>query len=109
MTYFGLADKCIMIDINDKTNFMGKSFMYHGRALADVNESDANDFSHTNCGSPDDVANILTAEPSLVVARNLQDRLLQRVPIAPGWGLNVVAIANVYTFLEPVTSGLWTF
>jgi iron complex transport system substrate-binding protein len=50
MTYFGLADKCIMIDINDKTNFMGKSFISKAAPIDDVNEYDANDFSHTNCG-----------------------------------------------------------
>jgi iron complex transport system substrate-binding protein len=105
MTYFGLADHCIMIDINDKTNFMGKSFMYHGRALADVNESDANDFSHTNCGiTVEDVANILAAEPSLVVVPVTfkTDYSNEYQSLLDG-GLNVVAIANIYTFLEPVT------
>ncbi|NLX46997.1 MAG: ABC transporter substrate-binding protein [Euryarchaeota archaeon] len=103
MTYFGLADRCVMIDINDRTNFMGKSFMYHGRALADVNESDANDFSHTNCGiTVDDVANILTVEPSLVVVPFYfkTDHANEYRSLLDG-GLNVVAIANIYTFLEP--------
>ena len=36
MTYFGLADKCVMVDMNDMTNYLGKSFMYNGRALVDI-------------------------------------------------------------------------
>ncbi|WP_400219761.1 hypothetical protein [Methanomethylophilus alvi] len=36
MTYFGLADKCVMVDQNDMTNYLGKSFMYTGRALVDI-------------------------------------------------------------------------
>lgn len=34
ITYFGLADKCVMVDMNDKTNYMGKAFMYVGKAQA---------------------------------------------------------------------------
>jgi iron complex transport system substrate-binding protein len=105
VTYYGLADKCIMIDINDKTNFMGKSFMYVGRTLADVNESDANDFSHTNCGiTVDDVANILAADPSLVVVPEsfYTDYSNEYQSLLDG-DLNVVSIGYIYTFLKPDT------
>ena len=105
MTYFGLADKCIMIDINDRTNFMGKTFMYYGRALADVDESDANDFSHINCGiTPADVANILNAQPSIVIAPEgfITDYPNEYKSLVDG-GLNVLSIGYIYTFLEPET------
>ncbi|WP_019177788.1 TroA family protein [Methanomassiliicoccus luminyensis] len=105
MTYFGLADKCIMIDINDRTNFMGKTFMYYGRALADVDESDENDFSHTNCGiTPADVANILKAQPSIVIVPEgfITDYPNEYKSLVDG-GLNVLSIGYIYTFLEPET------
>ena len=105
MTYYGLADKCVMIDINDKTNFMGKSFMYVGRTLADVNESNANDFSHTNCGiTTEDVATILNMEPSLVVVPEsfYTDYSNEYQSLLDG-GLNVVSIGYIYTFLTPDT------
>jgi len=94
-----------MIDINDKTNFMGKTFMYYGRTLADVDESDANDFSHTNCGiTTDDVANILAAQPSIVVVPEgfYTDYPNEYKSLVDG-DLNVLSIGYIYTFLEPGT------
>ncbi len=110
-TYFGLADKCVMIDWNDSYNFLGKSFMYAGRALVDIEGSntatpaDMTYYSHTNCGiTDDDYRTILELNPSIVIVpkgfytdyKNIMNALDNQ-------GINTVAIDYVYTFLEPET------
>jgi ABC-type Fe3+-hydroxamate transport system, periplasmic component len=105
MTYFGLADECVFVDTNDRTNFMGKSFMYVGQAQAQVDFNNLDDFTHANCNlTPQDVAHLLAIKPSLVVVpegfmqscRNEVDALIEG-------GLNVVFFGYIYAFLEPET------
>ncbi len=111
ITYFDLADRCVMIDWNDSYNFLGKSYMYVGRALVDIEGSDTATpddmtyYSHTNCGiTDDDFRTILELNPSVVVVpkgfytdyKNIMNALDKQ-------GINTVAIDYVYTFLEPGT------
>ena len=105
MTYFGLADKCVMIDTNDRTNFMGKAFMYIGRALADVSETDLNDYTHANCAiTAGDVSHIMSIEPSVVVVpEGFYTDYANEYKSLVDYGLNVVSIGYIYTFLEPGT------
>jgi iron complex transport system substrate-binding protein len=115
MTYFGLADKCVMVDMNDMTNYLGKSFMYVGRALVDIEGGDsatlkADDparayFTHTNCGVTDeDVATIIDLKPSIVVvpAEFYTDYSLQMAAIERA-GIKTLGIGYIYTFLKEDT------
>ena len=111
MTYFGLADKCVMVDQNDMTNYLGKSFMYVGRAVVDIEGGNsatlaADDparayFTHTNCGITDaDVATIIGLKPSIVVVPEgfYTDYPNQILAIEKA-GIKTLAIGNIYTFL----------
>ena len=112
MTYFGLANKCVMIDMNDMTNYLGKSFMYNGRAVVDIEGGDsaklsADDparafFTHTNCGiTDDDVKTIINLKPSMVVIPEgfYSDYPTQTAAIEKA-GIKTLAIGYIYTFLK---------
>ncbi len=113
VTYFGLADKCIMVDQNDMSNFLGKSFMYYGRALVDIEGSATVSpgeearvyFTHTNCGiTDDDVATIIDLKPSiLVVPEGFYTDYKNQMKAIENSGINTVAIGYIYTFLEKDT------
>ena len=120
VTYFGLADKCVMIDQNDMSNFLGKSFMYVGRGQVDIDGGNSATlgtddaarkyFTHTNCGiTTDDVGTILELEPSVLVvpAAFYQDYAVQMKAIE-NQGINTVAIGYIYTFLEEDTLKITT-
>ena len=75
VTMFGLADKCVMVDQNDMSNFLGKSFMYIGRAQVDIANSNTvtpdddtrKHFTHSNCAvTAEDVSMIIKLNPSIV-------------------------------------------
>ena len=67
MTYFGVADRCVMVDMNDRTNYMGKAFMYVGKAQALLANPDLK-YTSTNCGiAPEDVRTIINLDPSIVI------------------------------------------
>lgn len=115
VTYFGLADKCVMVDMNDMSNYLGKSFMYIGRAVVNIEGGDSATltgsdaarmyFTHTNCGITDeDVKTILKLKPSIMVVPNefYNDYALQMKTLESE-GINTVAISNIYTFLEKDT------
>lgn len=115
VTYFGLADKCVMVDQNDMTNYLGKSFMYVGRAQVDIEGGDSakltdNDparkyFTHTNCGiTGDDVRTILELKPSiLVVPASFYSDYKNEMKTIETQGINTVAIGYIYTFLKEGT------
>ena len=113
VTYFGLADKCVMVDQNDMSNFMGKSFMYNGRAQVNIDnaatstpEGEARtNFTHTNCGiTADDVHKIIELNPSLmVVPVDTYKDFSNEVKSLEKAGINTVAIGNIYTFLKEGT------
>ncbi|MDR0198807.1 MAG: hypothetical protein LBI08_03590, partial [Methanomassiliicoccaceae archaeon] len=104
MTYFGLADKCVMIDTNDRMNFMGKAFMFVGRAQADVGDSD-DDYTHANCAmTPKDVEHIFSIGPSVVIVpEEFYTEYANEYRSLVRYGLNVVSIGLIYTFLDPGT------
>ena len=115
MTYFELADKCVMVDQNDMSNFLGKSFMYVGRAVVDIKDSasaklTADDparkyFTHTNCGITDeDVKTIIELNPSIVVIPEgfYSDYPTQTAAIEKA-GIKTLAIGYIYTFLKEDT------
>ena len=115
MTYFGLADKCVMVDQNDMTNYLGKSFMYTGRALVDIEGGDSAKlsseaaarayFTHTNCGITDaDVNTILNLKPSvMVIPAGFYDDYPTQMAAIEKAGINTLAIGYIYTFLEKNT------
>lgn len=111
VTYFGLANKCVMIDLNDSQNFLGKSFMYVGRAVVDIEGSntatpaDTKYYTHTNCGiTDDDVRTILELDPSIVVVpKGFYTDYKNQMKTIDDQGINTVAIDYIYTFLEPET------
>lgn len=101
VTYFGLADRCVMVDRNDSTNYMGKSFMYVGKAQALMVDPDLK-YTSTNCGiTPADVSTIINLDPSLVVvpAQFEQSYPLEMKALREA-GLNIFHIGYIYTFLE---------
>lgn len=112
-TYFGIADKCVMVDQNDMSNFLGKSFMYYGRALVDIENSatttpgdDARKyFTHTNCGiTSEDVRTILELKPSIVIVpEGFYDDYKNEMRALEESGVNTVAIGYIYTFLDQGT------
>ena len=101
ITYFGLADKCVMVDMNDKTNYMGKAFMYVGKAQALSAHPDLQ-FTSTNCGiEPADVRTIINLNPSLVVVpAAFEETYKQEMDSLRAAGLNIFHIGYIYTFLE---------
>lgn len=101
VTYFGLADKCVMVDMNDKTNYMGKAFMYVGKAQALTANPDLR-FTSTNCGiTPDDVRTIINLDPSvIIVPAEFESTYPQEMKALRSAGLNVFHIGYIYTFLE---------
>ena len=101
VTYFGLADECVMVDMNDKTNYMGKSFMYVGKAQALTAHPDLK-FTTTNCGvTPQDVKTIIELDPSIVVVpADFEINYLQEMDALRAAGLNIFHIGYIYTFLE---------
>lgn len=101
MTYFGLASKCVMVDMNDKTNYMGKSFMYVGKAQAMEANKDLK-FTSSNCAiTPEDVRTIINLKPSIVIVpAEMESSCSQEMAGLREAGLNIYHIANIYTFLE---------
>ncbi|MGN1044664.1 MAG: hypothetical protein ACI4Q9_01750 [Candidatus Methanomethylophilaceae archaeon] len=104
VTYFGLADKCVMVDMNDKTNYMGKAFMYVGKAQALSAHPDLK-FTSTNCGViPDDVKTIINLDPSIVIVpADFESKYPQEMDSLRAAGLNIFHIGYIYTFLEEET------
>ena len=115
MTYFELADKCVMVDMNDMTNYLGKSFMYTGRALVDIeggnsatlkaDDSARKFFTHTNCGITDeDVDTILKLKPSmLVIPEGFYTDYPVHMAAIEKAGIKTLAIGYIYTFLKEGT------
>ncbi len=114
-TYFGVADKCVMVDRNDMNNFLGKTFMYYGRALVDIeggNSATLSDddaarkyFTHTNCGiTADDARTIIELKPSLVIVpAEFYTEHRNEMAAIESQGINTVAIGYIYTFLDQKT------
>ncbi|MCQ2079086.1 MAG: hypothetical protein MJZ38_03395 [archaeon] len=112
MTYFGLADKCVMVDQNDMTNYLGKSFMYHGRAIVDIEGGDSATlaadaparahFTHTNCGiTSDDARVIMDLKPSMVVVpAEFYTDCPNEMAAIEAIGIKTLAIGYIYTFLK---------
>lgn len=100
VTYFGLANKCVMVDMNDKTNYMGKSFMYVGKAQA-LNANNDLKYTSTNCGiTADDVRTIINLNPSIVIVpADFESTLPQEMKALRSANLNIYHITNVYQFL----------
>lgn len=104
MTYFGVADRCVMVDYNDRTNYMGKAFMYVGKAQALGSNADLK-YTSTNCGvTPEDVRTIINLNPSIIIVpAEFESTYPQEMKALRSAGLNVYHIANVYTFLTEGT------
>ncbi|MCQ2070976.1 MAG: ABC transporter substrate-binding protein [archaeon] len=106
VTYFGLADKCVMVDMNDKTNYMAKAFMYTGKNAALNNSlSKTLSFTSTNCGvTDDDVAKIIDLAPSIVVVpAGFEQDYQKQMNALRSANLNIVHIGYIYTFLQKDT------
>ena len=109
VTYFGLADKCVMVDVNDKTNYMAKTFMYEGKALAlskakSISGSDLK-FTSANCSITDaDMKTIIDLNPSVVVVpEGFETDNKKQMDGLRSAGLHIVHIGYIYTFLDPKT------
>lgn len=115
VTFFGLANKCVMIDQNDMTNYLGKSFMYTARAVVNIeggNSATLADtdparafFTHTNCGITDgDVQKIISIGPSIVVVPSyFYDECPNQIGAIETAGVKTLAIKCIYTFLKQDT------
>lgn len=115
MTYFGLADKCVMVDQNDMTNYLGKTFMYVGRAEVDIDGADSAKltgddaarkyFTHENVGiTSDDVKTIIELKPSImVVPAGFYTDYRNEIAAIEKAGINTLAIGEIYTFLDSKT------
>lgn len=115
MTYFKLADKCVMVDQNDMSNYLGKSFMYVGRAVVDIEGGDSATlsgddparafFTHTNCGITDaDVKTIIDLKPSmLVIPQGFYTDYPTQMKALEEAGIKTLAIGYIYTFLDADT------
>lgn len=114
MTYFGLADKCVMVDKNDMSNYLGKSFMYVGRAQVDIEGADSAKlggtaaekyFTHENVGiTSDDVRTIIELKPSIVVVPvGFYTDYRNEMAAIEKAGINTIAIGYIYTFLDSKT------
>lgn len=115
MTYFGLADKCVMVDYNDMSNYLGKTFMYVGRAEVDIDGADSAKltdsdparkyFTHENVGiTSDDVKTIIELKPSImVVPVGFYTDYRNEMAAIEKAGINTLAIGEIYTFLDSKT------
>ncbi|AGN25943.1 hypothetical protein A3206_06865 [Candidatus Methanomassiliicoccus intestinalis] len=115
MTYFGLADKCVMVDQNDMTNYLGKTFMYVGRAQVDIDGGDSAKlsdadaarkyFTHSNCAiTTEDVKTIIELKPSIVVVpAKFYTEYRNEMAAIESSGINTIAIGEIYTFLDSKT------
>lgn len=115
MTYFGLADKCVMVDQNDMTNYLGKSFMYVGRSQVDIDGGDSAKltdsdparkyFTHSNCAiTTEDVKTIIELKPSIVVVPvGFYTDYRNEMAAIEKAGINTIAIGYIYTFLDSKT------
>ena len=108
VTYFGLADKCVMVDMNDKTNYMAKAFMYVGKAQA-LNAAAASEktlkFTSTNCGVTDaDITTIIDLNPSVIVVPvGFEEDYSKQMDALRSADLHIVHIGYIYTFLDQDT------
>lgn len=115
MIYFGLADKCVMVDQNDMTNYLGKTFMYVGRAQVDIDGGDSAKlsdadaarkyFTHSNCAiTTEDVKTIIELKPSIVVVpAKFYTEYRNEMAAIESSGINTIAIGEIYTFLDSKT------
>ena len=106
VTYFGLSDKCVMVDMNDKTNYLGKSFMYVGKTNAINNTLGKTlKFTSANCSvTDDDVGTIIDLNPSVVVVpKGFETDCQKQMDALRSAGLHIVHIGYIYTFLDPET------
>lgn len=109
VTYFGLSDKCVMVDMNDKTNYLGKSFMYVGKTNALNNASSISgkslQFTSANCSVTDeDVKTIIDLNPSVVVVpAGFETDNKKQMDALRAAELHIVHIGYIYTFLDPET------
>lgn len=114
MTYFGLADKCVMVDQNDLNNYLGKTFMYVGRAQVDIDGADSAKldgtdarkyFTHSNCAiTTEDVRTIIELKPSIVVVPvGFYTDYRNEMAAIEKAGINTLAIGEIYTFLDSKT------
>lgn len=106
VTYFGLADKCVMVDMNDKTNYLGKSFMYVGKAQALNNTLEKTlKFTSANCSVTDtDVGTIIDLNPSVVVVpMGFETDCKKQMDALRAANLHIVHIGYIYTFLDQET------
>lgn len=100
VTYFGLADKVIMADMNDSTNYLGKAFMYVGKGQALAAHSDLKFTSENGKISSSDVEFILNSKPSLVIVPATEEVENKTVIDAiRGAGINVYCIGEIYSFI----------
>ena len=114
MTYFRLADKCVMVDQNDLNNYLGKTFMYVGRAEVDIDGADSAKldgtdarkyFTHENVGiTSDDVRTIIELNPSvMVIPVGFYEKYPNEMKTIENAGINTLAIGEIYTFLDSKT------
>ena len=106
VTYFGLSDKCVMVDMNDKTNYLGKSFMYVGKNNAINNTLGKTlKFTSANCSVTDeDVKTIIDLNPSVVVVpKGFETDCQKQMDALRAANLHIVHIGYIYTFLDPET------
>lgn len=109
VTYFGLANKCVMVDKNDSTNYLGKTFMYEGKDLALKNASSisgqALKFTSVNCGIDDaDMSTIIDLKPSVVVVpAGFETDYKKQMDGLRAANLHIVHIGYIYTFLDTET------
>lgn len=109
VTYFGLSDKCVMVDKNDSTNYLGKMFMYQGKANALNNAKSISGqdlkFTSVNCGIDDaDMSTIINLKPSVVVVpAGFETDYTKQMDGLRSAGLHIVHIGYIYTFLDPET------
>ena len=109
VTYFGLANKCVMVDKNDSTNYLGKTFMYQGKDLALKNAKSISGkdlkFTSVNCGIDDaDMSTIIDLKPSVVVVPvGFETDYKKQMDGLRSANLHIVHIGYIYTFLDPET------
>ncbi|MBQ7702315.1 MAG: hypothetical protein IJT54_07945 [Candidatus Methanomethylophilaceae archaeon] len=105
VTYFGLADKCVMVDLNDTSNYMAKAFMYVGKTQAlNANPSGLAN-GKSNCAITDeDVGKIIDLNPSVIVVPvGFETEYKKQMDALRLANLHIVHIGYIYSFLEPQT------
>jgi len=101
VSYFGLEDSVVIRDMNDTTNYMGKSYLYAVGGVLDLLPSTAQTSSPGTLDTPD-VSNILnlTKKPIVIISDSVYNQSKIQVTALEKGGINVCVIYELEDYID---------